>query len=149
MARGHIFGTHNINLPSFIFITLPPFHHWLLVLWLWKSKYIPRIKLFFMWLLFNDRLNTRDILRRRNEFLQEGYNYAMCHEGVEEIGMHLFFKCSYSITRWMVYSQKRWIVCVKYAVVHPRDFFQMITQQKLHMGMPFFMEIFMIEAQCI
>ena len=141
MACGHIFGTHNINLPSFIFITLPPFHHWLLVLWLWESKYIPRIKLFFMWLLFNDRLNTRNIiLWRRNKFLQEGYNYAMCHEGVEDTTMHNFFKCSYSITRWFALNMQ-WSIQVL--------FFQMITQQNLHMGMPFFMEIFMIAAWCI
>lgn len=34
------------------------------MLWIWKSICIPRIK-FFTWLMLNDRLNTRNILKRR------------------------------------------------------------------------------------
>ena len=33
--------------------------------WIWKAKCVTRIKL-FSWLLLNDKLNTRNMLRRRN-----------------------------------------------------------------------------------
>lgn len=36
----------------------------LTVVWIWKTKCVPKIK-FFAWLLLNDRLNTRNMLRRR------------------------------------------------------------------------------------
>jgi hypothetical protein len=54
---------------------------------------------FFAWLLLNDRLNTRNILRRRKKFL-ENYNYVMCQCNVEETLEHLFFDCSCAATRW-------------------------------------------------
>jgi hypothetical protein len=38
------------------------------ITWIWKSKWVPTIK-FFTWLLLNDRLNTRNILRRRKKHL--------------------------------------------------------------------------------
>jgi hypothetical protein len=40
------------------------------ILGIWKTKCIPKIK-FFAWLLLNDRLNTRNILRRRKKVLDE------------------------------------------------------------------------------
>jgi hypothetical protein len=66
--------------------------------WIWKSKCVPTI-IFFAWLLLNDRLNTRNILRRRKKFL-ENYNYVMCQCNVEETLEHLFFDCSCAATRW-------------------------------------------------
>jgi hypothetical protein len=48
---------------------------------------------FFTWLLLNDRLNTRNILRRRRKFLEDGYNCVLCLEDVEESIEHLFFDC--------------------------------------------------------
>jgi hypothetical protein len=59
------------------------------ILDIWKTKCIPRIK-FFAWLLLNDRLNTRNILRRRRKVLDEGYNCVMCHNSEEETAAHLF-----------------------------------------------------------
>jgi hypothetical protein len=38
------------------------------MLWIWDSKFIPKIK-FFSWLLLNDRLNTRNIFKRRKKVL--------------------------------------------------------------------------------
>jgi queuine/archaeosine tRNA-ribosyltransferase len=58
------------------------------MLWIWDSKCIPKIK-FFSWLLFNDRLNTRNILKKK-KVLDEGYNCALCHSGCEETMEHLF-----------------------------------------------------------
>ena len=67
---------------------------------IWKSKCIPKIK-FFTWLVLNDRLNTRNMLRRRHKFLEEGYNCVLCLEGREETIEHLFFSCPYTATRWI------------------------------------------------
>jgi hypothetical protein len=66
------------------------------LLWVWKSDCIPTIK-FFAWLLLNDRLNTRNILRRRKKFLEEGYNCVLCQEEIEETSEHLFFECSAAV----------------------------------------------------
>jgi hypothetical protein len=41
------------------------------IVWIWETKCVPKIK-FFAWLLLNDRLNTRNILRRRNKVLEDG-----------------------------------------------------------------------------
>jgi hypothetical protein len=62
------------------------------VVWIWETKCVPKIK-FFAWLLLNDRLNTRNILRRRNKVLEDGYNCVLCHEEAEETLVHLFFDC--------------------------------------------------------
>lgn len=69
------------------------------VTWIWKTKYVPKIK-FFAWLLLNDRLNTRNILRRRKKFLEEGYSYVLCQDSVQETIEHLFFDCPSAVSRW-------------------------------------------------
>jgi hypothetical protein len=46
---------------------------------------------FFAWLLLADRLNTKDLLRRRHKHLDEGYHCVLCHEQVDETSLHLFF----------------------------------------------------------
>jgi hypothetical protein len=69
------------------------------VTWIWKSKCTPKIK-FFAWLLLNDKLNTRNTLKRRNKFLEDGYNCPLCLNGLEETMEHLFFDCPSAITRW-------------------------------------------------
>lgn len=58
--------------------------------WNWKTKCINKIKV-FMWLLFCDLLNTRDMQDRRN-CAQEDANLtcALCALGVRETREHLF-----------------------------------------------------------
>jgi hypothetical protein len=48
----------------------PPFY------WIWKAKCMPRIE-FFTWLLLVDRLNTRDLLRRRHKHMDIIVYYVM------------------------------------------------------------------------
>jgi hypothetical protein len=69
------------------------------ILGIWKTKCIPKIK-FFAWLLLNDKLNTRNILRRRKKVLDEGYNCVMCHNNEEETTAYLFFNCPAAASRW-------------------------------------------------
>jgi hypothetical protein len=33
------------------------------------------------------------MLRRREKFLEEGYNYVLCQDNMEETVEHLFFGC--------------------------------------------------------
>lgn len=109
------------------------------ILWIWKTKCVPKIKV-FAWLLLNDRLNTRNILRRRKKFLQSGYNCVLCQNGVEETSEHLFFDCPSASSRWFSLG----ITWEENANIH----------QKLHIAKqafsgPFFMEIFLIGAWCL
>jgi hypothetical protein len=53
----------------------------------------------FFWLLLNDRLNTRNILRR-NRFNIPTVSCVMCSHGIEETIKHLFFDCEYAQTCW-------------------------------------------------
>lgn len=68
--------------------------------WNWKTKCINKIKV-FMWLLFCDLLNTRDMQDRRN-CAQEDANLtcALCALGVRETREHLFFTCPFSDECW-------------------------------------------------
>jgi retron-type reverse transcriptase len=107
--------------------------------WIWKTKCVPRIK-FFAWLLLSDRLNTREMLRRRGKSLEEGYFCPLCHEDIDETVMHLFFECSSATTRWFLIG----IQWTDYDSIS-----QMLTQKKAQLNVPFFMDLFMIAAWCL
>ena len=66
--------------------------------WLWKSCCQNKHKVFF-WLLIIDRLNTRNILRRKNMALPS-YDCAICNNGTEETLLHLFFQCPLALACW-------------------------------------------------
>ena len=66
--------------------------------WLWASSNLGKHK-FFFWLLIRDRLNTRNLLRRKNMHLDD-YNCVMCNSGTEETCFHLFFECPFSQECW-------------------------------------------------
>ena len=57
--------------------------------WLWPSSNLGKHKFFFR-LLLRDRLNTRNLLRRKNMHLDD-YNCVLCNAGHEETSFHLFF----------------------------------------------------------
>lgn len=64
--------------------------------WPWKIFCQPKHKVFF-WLLLQEKFSTRNILRRRQMFL-ESYNCVLCQEGVEENRDHLFLNCYFART---------------------------------------------------
>ena len=68
-------------------------------LWLWKSKSTPKLK-FFCWLLLADRLNTRNMLRRRHFNIGNNYSCLLCNSAPEETVEHLFFHCPFSRECW-------------------------------------------------
>lgn len=49
--------------------------------------------------LFRDRLNTKNILWRKNMDLDD-YNCVLCNLDCEETSFHLFFKCPFSGACW-------------------------------------------------
>jgi hypothetical protein len=67
--------------------------------WLWKSKCTPKLK-FFWWLVLVDRLNTRNMLRRRNYTINSTYNCMMCSSPPEETIEHMIFHCDFSKACW-------------------------------------------------
>ena len=66
--------------------------------WLWASSNLGQHKFFFL-LLLRDRLNTRNLLRRKNMHL-DSYHYVLCNLNCEETCFHLFFECPFSRDCW-------------------------------------------------
>jgi hypothetical protein len=132
----YIWGQHRYSSSKYCHYHFRDIQPNLTILWIWKSKCIPKIK-FFAWLLLNDRLNTRNILRRRREFLEDGYSCVLCLDDVEESVEHLFFDCHSAACRWFALG----ITWNDHLNIH-----QNIQAAKLDFAQPFFMEIFMIGA---
>lgn len=99
---------------------------------IWSSKCILRIKV-FAWLLLSDRLNTRDMLRRRNCNVTNILHCELCPTGQTEDWQHLFFQCSVRI--W-TYLQIEWGQedTLENTVQHARNAF----------NKPFFFEVIII-----
>lgn len=66
---------------------------------MWKSKCTMRTK-FFFWLLLVDRLNTKDMLHRKNMLAARERNCIMCGTGGIEDVDHLFFSCPFAQQCW-------------------------------------------------
>ena len=65
-------------------------------LWIWRSKCCNKLRV-FTWLLLMDRLNTRNILKRKKHKLEgNNYNCVLCNQNVEETALHVFFTCPFS-----------------------------------------------------
>jgi hypothetical protein len=111
----------------------PPQHF----IWIWDSKCANKIRV-FIWLLFMDRLNVRNILKRKN-FKLEGNNYncVLCSQDREETTFHMFFTCPFSRECWRHLSIN-WDFSL--------DSHSMMFSAKQQFSTPFFTEIFMIGA---
>ena len=66
--------------------------------WLWKTCCQNKHKCFF-WLLLRDRLNTKELLRRKQMPLSNG-NCSLCNLNVEESILHLFLYCPFALACW-------------------------------------------------
>jgi hypothetical protein len=119
------------NFPYRNFQPLAPF------IWIWDSKCSNKLRV-FSWLLLMDRLNTRNILKRKKHKLEgNNYNCVLCNSNVEETAFHLFFSCTFSRACWQ-HLGIQWNFA--------SDFFQMLIQAKQQFSNPYFMEIFIIAA---
>ena len=64
----------------------------------WKSANRLRHKIFF-WLLLHDRVNTRNLLKRKSMPL-DSYECALCNDHIEETLGHLFWNCPFAQDYW-------------------------------------------------
>jgi hypothetical protein len=76
----------------------PPQQEHQLFKWLWKSSCRLR-HTFFFWLLLHDRVNTRNLLKRKS-FSLESHTCVFCHEDTKETARHLFWDCGFSQDCW-------------------------------------------------
>uniref|UniRef100_A0A8R7QYH8 Reverse transcriptase zinc-binding domain-containing protein n=1 Tax=Triticum urartu TaxID=4572 RepID=A0A8R7QYH8_TRIUA len=58
---------------------------------LWKASNLLRHKIFF-WLLLHDRVNSRNLLKRKSMALRS-YDCTLCNDRTEETSHHLFWDC--------------------------------------------------------
>jgi hypothetical protein len=74
--------------------------------WIWKSKCMSKHK-FFAWLILHDRINTREMLIRRNWKVTDDHTCVLCPTRSLEDWSHLFFQCCFSTRIWS-YLQIFW-----------------------------------------
>jgi hypothetical protein len=87
---------------------------------------------FFAWFILQDRLNTRDLLKRRHWHVTEDVHCVLCPLGIYEDRIHLFFVCNFSQRIWS-YLQIDWI---------SNDDLETVMQAaRRSFGKPFFMEV--------
>jgi hypothetical protein len=105
--------------------------------WIWDYKCANKIKV-FTWLLLMDRLNVRNILRRKKHKLQDNnYNCVLCSFQCEETIFHLFFSCPFSARCW------------QHLGIHWRfdlQFHAMMEESRQSFNIDFFMEVFIMRA---
>jgi hypothetical protein len=66
---------------------------------IWKSKCLPKLKV-FLWLLLMDRLNTKDRMLRKHWEVNDGPHCVLCDQNVLETRDHLFFLCPFAVNCW-------------------------------------------------
>ena len=66
--------------------------------WIWKACVLPKHK-FFFWLMIQDRINTRDLLTRK-QFQIPSNECVLCDVTPIEDLYHLFFGCQFSKDFW-------------------------------------------------
>ena len=103
--------------------------------WLWKCSYQPKHKVFF-WLLLNDRLNTRNLLRTKT-FPLQSYNCVTSSCQAEETLHHLFWDCPFAADCWDFICPTR---------TRDASILEAFDDIKLKLNVPFFMEIIILAA---
>jgi hypothetical protein len=104
--------------------------------WLWESSCQPKHK-FFFWLLLHDRLNTRNLLKRKNCTLPS-FNCATLQCNQEETLAHLFWSCPF--------AQQCWAVVCPQVISHQQSVLEAFYDIKDTLNLPFVLEIIMLAA---
>ena len=104
--------------------------------WLWKAKCTPKLKT-FGWFLLVDRLNTRNMLKRRHYNIGTNFDCLLCGQHVEETVEHLFFHCTFSQECWLHLG-------FNWSLQHDR--LDMIKHQKTVHPRKMWMDIFLTSA---
>jgi hypothetical protein len=92
---------------------------------------------FFCWLVLTNRLNTRNMLRRRHFTLNSGYDCLLCSSPPEETIERLIFHCQFSHECWST---------LNISWQQSGDRCQIIEQGRAQWTRPMFMEVFIIAA---
>jgi hypothetical protein len=93
----------------------------------------------FFWRLLHDRLNTRNLLRRKT-FHLENYNCATLNCQQEETLQHLFWTCPFAAECWdIICLSRQRNISIMEAFAYLRDKFQQ----------PFFMDIIILASRAI
>jgi hypothetical protein len=106
--------------------------------WIWKSSCQPKHK-FFFWLLLHDRLNIRNLLRRKNCHLPS-FNCATLQCNQEETLAHIFWSCPFAQQCWA-------FVCPQ--VSNQQSVLEAFYDIMDTLNLPFAVEIIMIVAWVI
>ena len=101
--------------------------------WIWKSKCQSKHK-FFAWLILHDRINTKDMLIRRNWTVSGTHYCVLCAAQVLEDWRHLFFNCMFSSRIWN-FLQIPW---------KPGNTTEVMTYAKKHFSGPCFTEVIIL-----
>ena len=107
--------------------------------WIWQSRCTMNLRV-FAWLLLRDRLNTKDLLKRRHWNVTEDYCCVLCPLRVYEDRQHLFFTCNFSQRVWN-YLQIEWPAA--------DDIQTTIARAKRSFGHVFFMEVLIVACRHI
>jgi hypothetical protein len=68
--------------------------------WIWKTKLTKKLKI-FIWLVFRNRINSRNLLKRKNYKVEgDDYSCVLCNLNTEEYTYHLLFQCPFSVECW-------------------------------------------------
>ena len=103
--------------------------------WIWESSCQSKHK-FFFWLLLQDRLNTRNLLGRKN-FQLPSYFCAIAECAQEETLAHLFWACPFAQECWDYVCPSR---------TRNLSVFEAFQDLKDKLKVPFFMEISILAA---
>ena len=101
--------------------------------WIWKSSCQAKHNIFF-WLLFHDRLNTRDLLARKN-FQLPSYDYASLQCSQVETLIHLFWTCPMARQCWEYVCPQRDINL---------NLHEAFLDMRNKLQLPFFMDIMIL-----
>jgi hypothetical protein len=102
---------------------------------IWESSCQAKRK-FFFWLLLHDRLNTRNLLRRKN-FQLQSHNCVVRNYNTEETLVHLFWACPFADQCWD-------FVCLQRN--KRLSILEALEEMKTRIKLPFSMEIIMLSA---
>lgn len=105
--------------------------------WISKTKCNMKWKV-FSWLLMVDRVNTRNMLKRRQFVLaDDDYSFMMCPTPPEETLVHLFYQCPFASTCWSALG-------ISWPTHGNR--FEIMHAGRRSWRLPMFMEVFVVAA---
>jgi hypothetical protein len=93
----------------------------------------------FFWLLLNDRLNTRNLLRHKR-FHVQSTACVLCNLDTEETLMHLFFTCEFAQLCWTA-LHITWDLSLSLV--------ELIEEGRAHFQYACFMEVVILALWCI